>query len=356
MGLTIPVVSQQVGPSYAQNINDSLSLVDAHNHSNGSGVQITPYGLNISSDLTFLNNNATTLRSARFQSQTNPIAATTPDLNCLSVGGVDLYYNDGNGNQIRLTQSGGIAGSPGSITGLVSPASVTYSAPTFVFQSDANVAASLDGRNLVLRNSGASSNGLTLQAPTLSTNFSITLPNLPASQSMMTIDNSGVIATPSVYPIISSAIAAGAVTRPKLAAVGQVISSATGTLTTTRVDRQLAMQTTPITTTGRPVMVLLQNSTAGANSYLQATTAGGNNSLVVTLVRTTGSAGVSTDLSRYEVNCFNPVADNHVPPSSVGYLDVSVSAQTCVYQVFYNATVGTQSVALVNTQLVAYEL
>jgi hypothetical protein len=109
--------------------------------------------------------------------------------------GVDLFYNDGNGTQIRITQSGGIVGTPGSIGGLVPPASVTYvsATPAFVFQSNVNTAANLDGGSITLRNIVLNSKGITINPPaSLPANYSITLPsNPPASIKIMTMDSSG---------------------------------------------------------------------------------------------------------------------------------------------------------------------
>lgn len=224
MNLTIPVVSQEPGPQYASDINSCLTTIDSHDHSSGKGLQITPAGMNITSDLSFGGNNAIALRSTRFTSQSSPIAGAS-DLGCLYESGVDLYYNDGSGNQIRLTQSGGIAGTPGSISGLVPPASVTYSAPTFVFQSGVSIAANLDARNIILRNSGAGSFGLTLSPPSsMGADFTITLPSLPGAQSFMTIDASGAIAAPIAY--------AGGITTSNIAANTILTGNiATGTIT-----------------------------------------------------------------------------------------------------------------------------
>ncbi len=196
MGLTIPVVSQEPGPAYATEINSSLTTIDSHNHSAGSGVQITPNGLNISSDLPFGGNNITLARSVRFSPQGSPISQPA-DTSCAYVSGVDLYYNDGVGNQVRITSGGGVAGSPGSITGLVSPATVTYVAPTFVFQSDVNTAANLDARSVTLRNSTAGSKGVTLSAPgSLPADITLTMPTLPAVQSFVALDASGNLSAP----------------------------------------------------------------------------------------------------------------------------------------------------------------
>lgn len=219
MNLTVPSVGVTVGPEYANQINASLNIIDSHDHSSGNGVRITPSGFNINADLPFSNNNATSLRSVAFLSQSSPLALPS-DLNCVYTSGVDLYYNDGNGNQVQITSGGGVAGTPGSITGLVSPASASYvsGSQTFVWQSAANTAANLDAGSLLLRNITPASFAITLSPPTLTGNYTITLPVLPVSQSLLTIDSSGNMQAPvvdsttiSVTPSLVKAIPNGLV-------------------------------------------------------------------------------------------------------------------------------------------------
>ena len=161
MGLVIPTIAVDSGLVWEQSVNADLDILDGHNHSSGQGVQINPAGLNINSDLTFNDNNATALRSVRFQSQGAPLSLGT-DLGCLYESGVDLYYNDGSGNRVRITQSGSVTGSTGTITGLPSgTASASFAAGTFVFQSATLTSATLDAGSIILRNNTASSHGLT---------------------------------------------------------------------------------------------------------------------------------------------------------------------------------------------------
>jgi hypothetical protein len=196
MSLILPTVGQEPGPNWALDLNSSLSLVDQHNHTSGSGVQITPAGMNINVDLPFNGNDATGLRSARFDVQGSPLSGGL-DIGCIYVSGQDLYYNDTLGNQIQLTASGAVNGTPGSIGNLIAPAAVTYvpANQTFVFQSNQTNAtpAALDGGPVLIRNITAASNYIRLQAnPVLPGNYSITLPSsLPASQQFMTINSLG---------------------------------------------------------------------------------------------------------------------------------------------------------------------
>lgn len=198
MSLPIPGVSVTDGPQWATDLNSCLTIVDAHNHTPGSGVPITPDGLNINIDLAMQTNNLTLTRSVRFSPQLAALAGAA-DIGCLYESGVDLWYNDGNGNQIQITQGGGVVGSPGSITGLVSPASATYVAAdgTFVWQQTASTAADMDFGSAIFRNPTASSPGVKVQAPApLGSDYTITLPSLPAAiNTFLTIGTGGAIAS-----------------------------------------------------------------------------------------------------------------------------------------------------------------
>ena len=199
MNLIVPVVGVEPGPQWASDLNASLSLIDSHNHSSGQGNLVQPNGLNINADLTFQNNNAINLRSARFTPQSANISLPT-DLGCLYEVVNDLWYNDGAGNQIRITQGGSIVGSSGNITGLVPPASASYvgfPSFSFIWQSNIGVPATMDMGSIIIRDMNSPYDGITIQAPALSANYSITLPVAPPPvQSFMTMDASGDVAAP----------------------------------------------------------------------------------------------------------------------------------------------------------------
>jgi len=200
MNLVLPGVGVTAGPVYASDVNQSLNILDQHNHAPGSGVQITPDGLNINSNFTMNNNNIIAIKSLRLQDQVSALSGGS-DLGCIYRVVDDLYYNDGLGNQIRLTQSGSIAGASGSIANLVSPASATFVnlSSTIVFQSAVNTAASLDAGSILLRNITANSKALTLSPPAaMASDYSITLPSLPNAQKIMTLDSSGNMSAPYV--------------------------------------------------------------------------------------------------------------------------------------------------------------
>lgn len=199
MLLPVPAVGVTEGPQFATDINGCLAIIDSHDHSADSGVQINPAGININSDLAFNGNNLTLARSVRFQPQVSAISLPA-DIGCLYEAGVDLYYNDGNGNQVRITQGGAVTGASGTITGLPSgTASASYAAGTFVFQSATNTPANIDGGSYVYRNNLANSKGLTLSPPNaMGADYTLVLPALPASQKIMTLDASGNMSAPYV--------------------------------------------------------------------------------------------------------------------------------------------------------------
>jgi hypothetical protein len=280
MNLPVPVVGGEPGPQYAQDVNNSLGIIDQHNHSNGSGVQITPNGLNINASLPFNNNLATALAGLTLVAQ-----ASAAPINTIYESGVDLYYVDGLGNNIQITKSGSLAGTPGSIANLASPASVTYvsASQTFVFQSNTNISANLDAASILMRNiSPNSTNALTLQPPAaLGSNYAITLPSLPPGQQIMTLDNSGNMAAPytvdgATVIINSNVIEVGtvqlanmaansvgttqlvnnSVTNTKLAPLNYAISASCGLYSSGFVGvTQIPNLFATITTSGRPVKI-----------------------------------------------------------------------------------------------------
>lgn len=192
MSLQIPGVGTEAGPAYALDINASLTLIDAHDHTPGKGAPITAASININTDLSFNNNNALSLKGLQFTAQT-----IVPPVNTLYQSGSDLYFVDGIGNNIRLTTFGSVAGTPGSIANLVAPASASYVAGSsvFVWQSNINRAANMDFGSAILRNLLPNSTfSLTLQPPPgMSSNTAITLPVVPAVPSFLQIDNAGII-------------------------------------------------------------------------------------------------------------------------------------------------------------------
>jgi hypothetical protein len=196
MNLIIPTVGATPGPEFASEINNSLTLIDSHDHTTGKGVQITPGGMNINSTLIFNNNFASQLAGLTLLAQSTTPSATST----IYSSGDDLYYVDGIGNNIRITASGGIAGTPGSITGLTSPATASYitGSSTFQFRSNGTIAANMDIGSILLRNLSPNSTFALTLSPSdgLTSNYTIKLPTIPSVQSIVTLDASGNMTAP----------------------------------------------------------------------------------------------------------------------------------------------------------------
>lgn len=223
MSLPIPVVGVDPGPQYGYDLNDCLTIVDGHNHSPGSGSPIVTSGISINADLSFNSFNATALLSTRYTAQVSPLAGIA-DKGCVYVSGVDLYYNDISGNQIRMTQGGSIAGPTGTITGLASPASASYisATQTFQWQSGINIAANMDMGALLIRNLSLLSNAITVQAPaSLPADYTLTLPSEnPTTLGALSADATGNLFWINTYDCVvgtSAQVLAGSATHSTIA-------------------------------------------------------------------------------------------------------------------------------------------
>ena len=346
MGYPIPVVSTDPGPDYAVHINECLTTIDAHDHTSGNGVLITPSAININTALPFGGNNATQLRTAAFNLQGSPITGSaSTDVGCIYFAGVDLYANDGAGNTVRITQTGGVAGSPGSISNLASPASASYVSASgkFVWQRGVTLAADIDCRSVLLRNTGASSNALTLNPPSsMASNFSLTLPNVSSATSFMALDSSGNMSafTPTAQGI----------TRAMMAAVGQFASNASGAFNTSSgTFGSVTNLSGTLTTTGRPVMLFLQPSGSGASRFFAINTAGDIATMQVRLLR-----NGSTVLAQTQVSINASTNNAEIDTADIQYLDI-VSAGTYTWSIEAKLVTGTNS-GVEHFQLVGYEL
>lgn len=102
MGMTNPTPGQEPGIKYATDISGDIDLLDAHDHTLNKGLPITPDAMNVDSDLTFQNNNATNLRSVRLAIN-NATLGGIGDLNCVYDVSGNLWFNNGSGTPIQIT-------------------------------------------------------------------------------------------------------------------------------------------------------------------------------------------------------------------------------------------------------------
>lgn len=211
MNLTLPVVSQTPGPEWASTINSDLSLIDAHDHTSTKGARIPSAALNINANINWSSYSPLQVGYVDFSTQT--VALTGQPQKVYVVGG-DLYYSNGAGTPVQITNGNSVAGSTGTITGLPSgTASASYIAgtSTFAFASATNTPAKMDVGPTTLRKNTANSVGITIQpSGSIASSWTLTLPAAPpASQSLLTIASNGTVsnATPnSTLTVTSSQI------------------------------------------------------------------------------------------------------------------------------------------------------
>lgn len=379
MFLVVPIPNQEPGPDWATDLNASLTILDQHSHAPGSGVLITPTAININADLPFNNaNNVTGLRSVRFFPQTIALSDPT-DLGCIYEAGVDLYYNDGNGNQIRITQSGSVAGAAGTITGLPSgTASASYQSGsgTFQFQQATSTAANIDVASVIIRYPGSyptpSGNAIVLEAPSsLASSYQIVLPSLPSQTNVMTLSAAGIISSVTYDFIGQSMTSVGAdaigtsmssngansvaasrtrATGSAVVGVGGVaISASSGSFSTSSLSFvAVTNQAVQVTTTGNPVFFGFIPDGGTVLSNIQTS----NNIAQFQIRRNT-----STVIATIEVGTNQTSGGGHcsTAPSAISGLDFpSAGAQN--YQVFALMFSGGGSVIVNNVGLTAYEL
>jgi hypothetical protein len=228
MQLIVPTVGQEAGPTYALDINSSLSLIDQHDHSPGKGVQITPAGIDINTTLAFNNNSASNLSLVSFVAGSSP-ASTIQALSVAPASSInELWYTDSNGTQTQITKNGTVNVIASSIPG------ESYSGGTFIWtqtqSSLPTTPANFDIGSITLRpNTAGTTNGITLTPPgSISSAYTITLPSLPVTNpAFLTISTAGVVsATPStVGGITASNIANGTITTTQISPSADISGS-----------------------------------------------------------------------------------------------------------------------------------
>lgn len=190
MSLPVPQVGLDAGPQYATDVNSSLTIVDSHNHTPGFGVPIPVSGLSITTDLPINQNNLTLVRSIRFFPQATPITAITPDIGCVYVSGLDLYYNDLSGNQIQITSGGAVNATSSGITS--GTASASFSGGVLIVDSNVATPANIQAGSILIGNNLANSKFLTLQPPNaMGASYTLTLPTIPAATGFLVMNTGG---------------------------------------------------------------------------------------------------------------------------------------------------------------------
>lgn len=201
MTLTLPGVGAggTPGTTWASYLNTALTTIDLHDHTSGKGTQVPTAGLSIDADLHF---NTNGILDAEFVQLSTLVAKPTPTVTLYSKG-VDLYFQDGVGNEVRITQSAALAGSASSGFGgdyglgdelaTYSDLTKTYS---FLQDTSPSVPAKLYSADISIGEATTSPNVVTIKSPTsLAASYNLTLPTaLPASTTQrLVVSTSGVL-------------------------------------------------------------------------------------------------------------------------------------------------------------------
>jgi hypothetical protein len=368
MGLQLSTINVDSGLTWEQNVNNNSLIIDSHNHSPGSGIQIPPSGLNINSSLSFQNNQAINLQATTFTQQ-----ASLATLNSIFVGtDGNLYFNDGAADpSIQITKGGLVNATSSGISS--GSASASFVSSVLVVNAASNTPANIQGGSLLLGNNVSASKFLTLSPPSsMAANYTLTLPPLPAASgsfltvdssgnisSTVTVDNSTLQVSSNVLQIKPQGVAQADLalrsTGSTVGAGGVAISSSCGNnfSTTNTSPTQVTNLSVTITTTGRPVQVMvLPDGTSNSNSFIRSqATSGGQTVSMFDIYR-----GI-TQIAEVAVGMGNlsSLANIFVPSSSLHTLDI-VAAGTYTYTVQIYVGGGANQAIINNSILVAYEI
>lgn len=268
MNLPNPVPSVDPGPDYAQNLYNSLDIIDGHNHSAGSGNQINPNGILINADLPFNSYNATLLRSTRYVEQS--AALTNPsDLMCSYAVGANgnLYWNDNDGNNIQITSGGAVNATSSGISS--GTATASFSGGVLVVDQATNTPGNIQAGSILIGPNTASPNFITIAPPSgLAASYTLTQPaGTPATGALTLTNSSG---TQSFITGTAAQTMRGGST-PGFASPNYQISSSCGTTSfTSTTFAQITNLSVTITTSGRPIWLFLQDDGSTNQSEITA--------------------------------------------------------------------------------------
>lgn len=176
MELVLATVSETLGPQWASLINAAFELVDAHDHSDGKGVKVTPSGLNINDTLDVQNQRIENISAANMQTLAAAVTAVTGSLQ--RVGG-NLYWVNGSGVAVQLTSGSSVVSSGSGEFSVDEPASFPYSVTTG------------DASKVLVIDTSSAANTLTLPAATNAMTVVIKDKSLNAANNNITITPDG---------------------------------------------------------------------------------------------------------------------------------------------------------------------
>ncbi len=138
MGLTQSTVGTTTGPEWATNAENNLLTIDAHDHTSGKGVQLTPSSLNINADLEFNLNSATELKNVVLDNAVHASASGDTNNSVYEYDG-NLYWRNASGGSVQITSGTAVNTSGGSISGMTGNAQVLFSSNSYAFKFDSSL-------------------------------------------------------------------------------------------------------------------------------------------------------------------------------------------------------------------------
>ena len=366
MSLPNPVPSVAPGPAWAQDLYSCLTMVDSHTHAPGSGVQVTPSGLNINATLPFGGNQASQLLTTTYNNQSAPLD-TTAYADSVYVSGGELYFNDGAGNAVQLTSGGSVNATSSGISS--GTATASFVGGILVVNSNTNIPADIQVGNVKIGDDTSDGKFIKL-APTAGfSSYTLSLPVLPVAQGIMQMDTSGnVTVSPSVdnttlqfsssqlsiknAGVTGTKIASNTIQQSNMAILKHSPNSSLITFTTSSTtDVVVTGLSTTITTSGGDVLVMF-NGAIGSLRFATNGAAGFSDYGVFSIYR---GATLISEVQVGEVQANAMI----IPPGVLNCVDLNVPAgshtYTCKMRVVNNSG-ASMRFDLNATLIVTYEL
>jgi len=424
MDLLLPTPGVTPGPTWADSViglNFILTKIDSHNHTLSQGNPL-PISALIPSNFDFTGFTIHNLFATSYK--TSLVDPSYSNSIYSKLG--ELFFRDGAGNFVQITSGGAvISGTPGSITidgSVISVPEFYYTDNGFpddpvdygslqLWENHGTlVHAQLESADVIIYEQLLGiDKGVGLSSPSgVATTYFLTLPTIPLTPSLLTIDAIGVISptrdlvldtfimntsptdkyvmmsnstgTGTWQQIVAASIATDAVetlkiknanvtavklatdavetlkikdanvTKAKLAALGQQLSASSGSYYKNYgVFTNVTNLTITITTTGRPIFLALQSDSSGNPLTIGVYQTSTPHNTYVRLLRTLG--GVDTEVARFTMAA--GYTGTYVFNQSFFHIDAP-SANTYTYRV--QAYSDAQSYNVSYAKLIAYEL